>query len=64
MPRGDGTGPRGEGTMTGRGAGYCAGTEQPGYINPPFNGPYGQGRGAGGPPLRGRGRGFGWGFER
>ena len=25
MPRGDGTGPRGLGPMTGRAAGYCAG---------------------------------------
>jgi hypothetical protein len=31
MPFGDGTGPRGMGPMTGRGAGYCAGYNQPGY---------------------------------
>lgn len=31
MPRGDGTGPFGRGSMTGRRAGYCAGNERPGY---------------------------------
>ena len=34
MPRGDGTGPTGLGSMTGRGAGYCAGYNAPGYANP------------------------------
>ena len=34
MPRGDGTGPRGMGPMTGRGAGYCAGFSAPGFMNP------------------------------
>jgi len=34
MPFGDGTGPRGMGPMTGRGAGYCAGFGQPGIANP------------------------------
>ncbi|MEM3405414.1 MAG: DUF5320 domain-containing protein [Candidatus Pacearchaeota archaeon] len=33
MPGGDGTGPLGEGKMTGRGLGYCAGFNMPGYIN-------------------------------
>jgi hypothetical protein len=33
MPRGDGTGPMGYGPMTGRGAGYCAGYEVPGYMS-------------------------------
>jgi hypothetical protein len=33
MPRGDGTGPRGFGPMTGRGNGYCAGKNAPGYAN-------------------------------
>ncbi|MFW5788197.1 MAG: DUF5320 domain-containing protein, partial [Halanaerobiales bacterium] len=33
MPRGDGTGPAGRGPMTGRGAGYCAGFNVPGYMN-------------------------------
>ena len=35
MPLGDMTGPAGEGPMTGRGAGYCAGKEEPGFMNPP-----------------------------
>lgn len=34
MPRGDGTGPNGMGSMTGRAAGYCAGFETPGFANP------------------------------
>jgi len=36
MPRGDGTGPLGQGPLTGRRAGYCAGYAVPGYMNPPF----------------------------
>jgi hypothetical protein len=31
MPGGDRTGPRGEGPMTGRGAGYCTGSLYPGF---------------------------------
>ncbi len=52
MPGGDRTGPMGMGSMTGRGAGYCAGYPMPGYANfiP------GQGMGFG----RGFGRGRGW----
>ncbi len=50
MPRGDGTGPAGQGSMTGRGMGYCAGFNAPGFMNSGF------GRGLG----MGRGRGFGW----
>lgn len=53
MPFGDGTGPVGNGPMTGRGMGYCAGYRAPGYLNRP-----GYGRGLG------RGRGFGRGFGR
>lgn len=34
MPRGDRTGPRGVGPVTGRGAGFCAGYAVPGYGNP------------------------------
>ena len=34
MPFGNGTGPRGMGSMTGRGAGYCAGFGQPSFANP------------------------------
>ena len=55
MPRGDGTGPAGLGSMTGRAAGYCAGYSVPGYMNPAFGrgGFLGRGFGRGG-----RGRGF------
>ncbi|MBU4263260.1 MAG: DUF5320 domain-containing protein [Proteobacteria bacterium] len=31
MPRGQGTGPMGMGAMTGRAAGFCAGSSMPGY---------------------------------
>jgi len=48
MPKGDGTGPNGQGPMTGRGLGYCAGYPMPGFMNCRF------GRGMG------RGRGFAW----
>ena len=34
MPRGDGSGPAGMGPMTGRAAGFCAGYNTPGYMNP------------------------------
>lgn len=34
MPNGDGTGPDGKGRMTGRGAGYCSGSNQPGNRRP------------------------------
>ncbi len=34
MPGGDGTGPRGMGSMTGRAAGFCAGFNMPGFSNP------------------------------
>jgi hypothetical protein len=48
MPFGDGTGPRGMGPMTGRGAGYCAGFSRPGFTNPiPGRGWFGLGRGRG-----------------
>lgn len=51
MPGGDQTGPQGMGPMTGRGLGYCAGYNSPGYANPfPRRGFFG----------RGFGRGFGW----
>ena len=50
MPAGDGTGPTEMGPMTGRAAGYCAGFDVPGFMNPM------SGRGMG----RGFGRGRGW----
>ncbi|OQY34255.1 MAG: hypothetical protein B6I38_02575 [Anaerolineaceae bacterium 4572_5.1] len=55
MPYGDGTGPQGQGPMTGRGAGYCAGTNAPGFATTP-----GRGRGWGAGFGRGFGRGAGF----
>lgn len=34
MPKGNGTGPAGTGPMSGRGAGYCAGNNAPGWQAP------------------------------
>ena len=34
MPGGDRTGPQGDGPRTGRGLGYCADNDQPGYASP------------------------------
>lgn len=48
MPRGDKTGPFGQGAMTGRGAGFCSGSGVPGYAN----------------PVSGRGAGMGFGQGR
>lgn len=47
MPRGDGTGPLGQGPRTGRAAGYCAGYNVPGYMNPVGRGFWGRGGGRG-----------------
>ncbi len=55
MPRGDATGPMGMGPMTGRGAGFCAGYNMPGYLNNAAGRGLGRGFGRGG-----RGGGFGW----
>lgn len=52
MPRGDKTGPRGQGPKTGRGLGYCTGNKTAGSANP-------QDR-----PMDGRGRGVGFGQGR
>ena len=57
MPRGDRTGPAGQGPMTGRGMGYCAGYGQPGFVSLGFGLGRGRRRGGG----RGYGRGLGWG---
>jgi hypothetical protein len=54
MPGGDGTGPLGRGSMTGRARGYCAGFSQPGYERN-----IGFGRGFGRRFWR-RGRGIGY----
>jgi len=58
MPGFDRTGPEGRGSMTGRGAGYCAGNETPQFANRGLG--YGRGRGG----MRGLGRGFGFGWGR
>ena len=47
MPRGDRTGPRGQGPKSGRGLGFCTGNKTAGFTNP-------QGR-----PQDGRGGGQG-----
>lgn len=52
MPGGDRTGPQGMGPRTGRAAGFCAGFQQPGYLNPVRG--YGAGRGGGFGGGRGR----------
>ncbi|HPC15986.1 MAG TPA: DUF5320 domain-containing protein [Candidatus Hydrogenedentes bacterium] len=75
MPGGDGTGPLGAGPMTGRGAGFCVGSNMPGYANPvPGRGYWNRGFGRGGGGGRGwrhwyRATGlpgwmrFGWGMQ-
>lgn len=63
MPGGDRTGPIGNGPMTGRAAGFCAGFGAPGYVNPSPGFGRGLGRGWGrrvGRGFWGRGRGFWW----
>lgn len=61
MPGGDGTGPLGRGSMSGRAAGTCAGAGMPGSANPApgrgFGIGFGRGPGFGG---RGGGGGRGW----
>ena len=58
MPRGDGTGPAGLGSRTGRGLGYCAGYDSPGFTKGPGGGgAWGYGGGSGYYP----GRGMAWG---
>ncbi len=62
MPGGDGTGPGGMGSKTGRGLGYCAGFNTPGYTKGPGMGmAWGGGRGRG---RVGYGRGMAWGRGR
>jgi hypothetical protein len=63
MPRGDRTGPMGQGPMTGRGMGYCAGYDMPGFLNRPvgYGGFGGRGRGGyWGRGMGGGGFGRGW----
>lgn len=67
MPGFDGTGPLGQGSLTGRGMGYCAGGPYP-YAREVYGVgrggiPWGGGRGrawGGGRGRFGRGRSFGW----
>ncbi|ACL70580.1 DUF5320 domain-containing protein [Halothermothrix orenii] len=64
MPRGDRTGPVGHGPMTGRGLGYCAGYNSPGFVKSGYGrraGGWGYGRGFGRGLGRGYGRGYGFG---
>lgn len=56
MPRGDNTGPNGQGPRTGRGLGYCNGYESPGYTKD--NGFQRGGRGYGRNAGQGRGMGY------
>ena len=58
MPRGDGTGPQGLGSMTGRAAGYCAGSGTPGNANAALGRGFGAGFGRG-PGFRGSGFRYG-----
>jgi hypothetical protein len=57
MAGGDKSGPDGRGPMSGRGLGYCAGTDRPGYEADAA--PAGRGRGLGRRFGRGAGRGYG-----
>ncbi|MTI85064.1 MAG: hypothetical protein FH756_14505 [Firmicutes bacterium] len=45
MPRGDRTGPLGQGVKTGRGAGLCSSNSVPGFANRHFRGRSGRGMG-------------------
>lgn len=55
MPRGDGTGPLGQGPMTGRGVGYCASNAAAGFASRPAIGRGLGGPGGGGWPGGGKG---------
>ena len=43
MPAGNRTGPNGMGPRTGRGAGYCAGNDRPGFMSQGFGGGFNRG---------------------
>jgi hypothetical protein len=47
MPAGDGTGPMGDGPMTGRQMGYCGESGAPGFMRTPEQGGQGMGSGRG-----------------
>jgi hypothetical protein len=66
MPRGDKTGPMGQGPMTGRNLGFCAGYDTPGIAKNVGDGTgfgRGMGRGMRGGMGRGMGRGMGFGMR-
>ncbi len=62
MPGGDRTGPMGKKARTGRAAGYCAGSGEPGYANPvpasDIGMDFARGRGPRGRGFGGNGRGW------
>lgn len=64
MPGGDRTGPISQGPMTGRGAGFCAGSDMPGFMSAGPGRGFSRGRGFGRGMGRGFGRGWGMGFGR
>ncbi len=49
MPQRNGTGPAGQGQMTGRGMGPCEGSDTSRVVNPGFGGGFGRGMGRGCP---------------
>lgn len=61
MPYGDGTGRFGRGPFTGRGMGFCAGYDRPGYANRAMGRRFGGGRRLGG---FGYGHPFGYGVAQ
>ena len=64
MPAGDRTGPLGEGSMTGRGEGFCGGATEDDFVKAAGRGGFGMGRGGRRMRGRGGGRGFGQGRGR
>lgn len=64
MPRGDRTGPMGQGPVTGRGLGYCSGMDRIPVRGCGFGRGYGFGRGKGRGPGPGPGPGQGQGQGR
>lgn len=68
MPGGDRTGPMGQGPVTGRRLGYCAGFDSPGFTKSAGGRmgrgfAFGRGMGSGRGMGRARGFGRGWGFS-
>ncbi len=71
MPRGDKTGPNGQGPLTGRKMGFCTGNNQPGFMSDApgrgmgRRGGFGRGSDVGSQSMSygrglGRGRGYAW----